>query len=355
MTKDRVNEIDLLRFLAALSVVLFHYAFRGYAADGLSNMPYPLLAPYAKYGYLGVELFFMISGFVILMTASGVGLRSFVVSRVVRLYPAFWACCSITFAMIRLLPVAPYQVSWSQYLANMTMLSGFFDVPSVDNDYWSLFVELKFYALVAVILLLRRISQVQLWLWLWLAISWANQLVHSGKVLMVFMTDYSGFFIAGAAFYLIWSSGASLARWLLVLLSWGLGTWQALQTVSGVEHHYGSAISRGAVVAIIAVYFAAMLLIALRRSGWMGRRRWLLAGVLTYPLYLLHQNIGFMLIKLEYPAWNPHLVLWSLTAGMCVAAYLVHVLVERRLAGPMKRGLLALLEGGRKARLGPQP
>ena len=64
--QQRVNEIDLLRFIAALAVVFFHYAFRGYAADDLSILPYPLLAPLAKYGYLGVELFFMISGFVIL-------------------------------------------------------------------------------------------------------------------------------------------------------------------------------------------------------------------------------------------------------------------------------------------------
>src|SRR3954467_14113203 len=53
----RVNEIDLLRFLAALAVVFYHYAFRGYAADNMTVMPYPLLAPAAKYGYLGVDLF----------------------------------------------------------------------------------------------------------------------------------------------------------------------------------------------------------------------------------------------------------------------------------------------------------
>ena len=75
MQTRRVNEIDLLRFVAALAVVFFHYAFRGYAADDRSIMPYPLLAPIAKYGYLGVELFFLISGFVILMTASRGSLR----------------------------------------------------------------------------------------------------------------------------------------------------------------------------------------------------------------------------------------------------------------------------------------
>jgi peptidoglycan/LPS O-acetylase OafA/YrhL len=70
-SQHRFYELDLLRFFAALAVVLFHHGFRGYAADHMTDMPYLSLAPAAKYGYLGVDLFFLISGFVILMTASG--------------------------------------------------------------------------------------------------------------------------------------------------------------------------------------------------------------------------------------------------------------------------------------------
>lgn len=57
MINRRLKELDLLRFLAAIAVVFFHYAFRGYAKGDMSAMPYPLLAETAKYGYLGVELF----------------------------------------------------------------------------------------------------------------------------------------------------------------------------------------------------------------------------------------------------------------------------------------------------------
>ena len=110
--RDRVNEIDLMRFFAAMSVVLFHYAFRGYAANGYSPMPYPLLASFAKYGFLGVE--------------------------------------------------ERFHASVSQYLVNMTLLSEFVRVPAIDGVYWSLFVELKFYALVAIVLAAGRIHHVQL-------------------------------------------------------------------------------------------------------------------------------------------------------------------------------------------------
>lgn len=48
MRNTRVNEIDLLRFMAVLAVVFFHYAFRGYAGDARSVMAYPLLASVSK-------------------------------------------------------------------------------------------------------------------------------------------------------------------------------------------------------------------------------------------------------------------------------------------------------------------
>ncbi|MCU0650139.1 MAG: hypothetical protein MUF00_19285, partial [Gemmatimonadaceae bacterium] len=76
----------------------------------------------AKYGYLGVELFFMISGFVILMTAANGSVRDFVISRAVRLYPAFWVCCTATFLVTMFIGEPRYSASLEQYIVNMTML-----------------------------------------------------------------------------------------------------------------------------------------------------------------------------------------------------------------------------------------
>ena len=119
-TSLRVNELDLLRFIAAFMVVMFHYGFRGHAADGYSLLSLPTYATVSKYGYLGVELFFMISGFVILMTASSGSLKKFVISRIVRLYPAFWACCTITFIAILIVGDKRFTATFGQYLINLT-------------------------------------------------------------------------------------------------------------------------------------------------------------------------------------------------------------------------------------------
>ena len=339
MTNSRVNEIDLLRFLAALAVVFFHYSFRGYAADAMSAMPYPLLAPLAKYGYLGVELFFMISGFVILMTAANGSLRRFAISRFVRLYPAFWACCTATFLVTIAIGEPRFSATIGQYLVNMTMLSGFVGVPSIDGAYWSLFVEIRFYALVAIILAIGKIHHAQIFLVLWLIFSVALELQPVGMLRLFLVTDYSAFFIAGATFFLIWSKGPSVTRVGIVTISWWLATTQSISRLQGLEKHYDTSMNAFLAGGILTSFFVVMMLVALGKTGIFGRKRWLLLGSLTYPLYLLHQNIGFMVFNTLYPSINTHVVFWGTLVAALVFAYAVHYFIERPLSPPMKATL----------------
>lgn len=339
MTNNRINEIDLLRFLAAISVVFYHYAFRGYAADGMSPMPYPLLAPIAKYGSLGVELFFMISGFVILKTAARGSLQIFAVSRIVRLYPAFWACCTITFATIMMIGAPRYTASLNQYLINMTMLSKFVGVPEIDGVYWSLFVEMRFYALVAMVLIIRKIDQAQLLLMFWLISSVALEISPISKLRYLLIVDYSAYFIAGAMCFLIWSKGISVSRVCVLIVSWILGIYQAVKDLPQIEKHYNTTMNSYVVAGIITSFFVIMFLVSIRRTGFVGRNRWIVVGALTYPLYLLHHSIGFMLFNIAYPAINKHVLLWGTIILMLGAAYTVNIFIERRLALPLKNSI----------------
>lgn len=350
MIRARVHEIDLLRFLAALSVVFYHYSFRGYAADGLSAMPYPLLAPAAKYGYLGVELFFMISGFVVLMTAAASArLRDFCVSRIVRLYPAFWACCTLTY-VATIAFASPHAATFDHYMANMTMLSGLSKIPPIDGAYWSLLVEIRFYALVAVLLAVGRVHQAQRFIVAWLLAcialaivdalphAWVPaQALHYLRYLLI--VDYATYFVAGATCYLVWSKGPSLARFAVLAASWALAIFQSGQSVREFDSYYKTALSSAIVIGILSGFYVVVLLVSLKRTGAIARYRWPLAGAISYPLYLLHQNIGYLVFNRLYPAINPHLLLWGTVAAVIVAAYAVHVLVERPLASRMKIAL----------------
>jgi peptidoglycan/LPS O-acetylase OafA/YrhL len=69
--QSRVPGLDLLRLLAVAAVVFYHYGFWGPASNGVPQVALPYLASYAQYGFLGVPLFFTISGFVIAYSAEG--------------------------------------------------------------------------------------------------------------------------------------------------------------------------------------------------------------------------------------------------------------------------------------------
>lgn len=344
MTSARVNEIDLLRFIAALSVVFFHYAFRGYAADLMTTMPYPILAPISKYGYLGVELFFIISGFVILMTAANGSLRGFVVSRIVRLYPAFWACCTISFAVTIAIGTPWYSATIGQYLANMTMLSEFVGVPSIDGVYWSLFVEMRFYAFVAVVLLIGKIHQAQSFIIFWLITSVMLEILHLGKLRYLLLVGNSAYFIAGATYFLIWSQGITLTRVCIIIVSWLLAVYQSVTVLPIFEKHYKASMNPYVVAGVITGFFFIMLFVSLRRTGSFGQKRWLLVGALTYPLYLLHQNIGFMVFNIAYPSVNSHLLFWGTIVTVLALAFAVHIFVEKRFSLHLKNFINRVLD-----------
>jgi peptidoglycan/LPS O-acetylase OafA/YrhL len=108
---EHLYAIDLLRFFAAMAVVCCHWCF---SPDQMQPI---MQISIAKYGLFGVQLFFLISGLVILISAQGQDFRGFVAARIVRLYPAFWICCTIS----ALFAFSDPLLGWQQYIYNMTM------------------------------------------------------------------------------------------------------------------------------------------------------------------------------------------------------------------------------------------
>src|SRR5947207_914576 len=164
--QDRVPALDLLRLLAALAVVVFHYAYRGAAADEFTKVSLPILEPVAKYGWFGVELFFVISGFVIAWSALGRTAVDFGIARAARLWPAFVACTTVTFVVTYCLGAPPFETSFVQWAANLTMLAPAFGQPFMDGSYWSIVLEIVFYGWMALFVALglfpRRVDELVL-------------------------------------------------------------------------------------------------------------------------------------------------------------------------------------------------
>lgn len=355
----RFYEIDLLRFLAALSVVFYHYTYRGYAVGRVIPIAFPSLAPFTKYGYLGVELFFIISGYVVLLSAQGKTVQQFFRSRITRLYPAFWVACTATFVVERLWGAgldSSLAASFGQFLFNMTMLHEFFGITSVDGAYWSLAVEITFYFLVSLLIAYRLMRHINLMLSLWLLYVVAAALsLHVGPLqpapafTHLFFPAYAPYFIAGMLFYLLQKAeGRTPFRYGLLAVAYLLALYNELNQAKVLAASYHEPFSPVVVAGAITLFFVVFLLIVFQKVN-LNRFTWLKwPGALTYPLYLLHENIGYVLFNRAGSLANKYLLLGGTILTMIGLAYLLHVLVEKPMSkrlGAMVTKLLARLDG----------
>ncbi|MEK7778855.1 MAG: hypothetical protein AAB293_02150, partial [Pseudomonadota bacterium] len=79
-----------------------------------------------------------------------------------------------------------------------------------------------------------------------------------------------------------------------------------------------------------------------KRTSILGHSNWIWVGALTYPLYLIHQNIGFMIYNATYTMFNPHVLFWGLVIGILMLSHAIHILVEKPLARTMRSNLYKL-------------
>lgn len=337
-SQERIQIIDGLRFLAAMSVVAFHLAFRVWCKPDRPYFEYPVIGQIAQYGYLGVDLFFMISGFVILMTASRGGPANFLRSRAIRLYPAYWV--AVIFTALSLAALGGEVRSTADIAINMTMLQSFVGIEHVDGSYWTLVIELHFYALMLLVLLVRQIERIDWILAGWLALSVAVDFIPDmAPAGDWFAAQWSHYFVAGAIAYRVRSSGLTVLRAMVFgaayLQACRHGVWyMALkERLTSVPHE------PAVMLTVIATMFLLFASLAVWR--WDIKHRWLPAcGALTYPLYLVHGAVGTSvlatLVKSGADRW---LSLAAVTAASVAVAAAVHYLAER----PVSRRIKSLL------------
>lgn len=332
----RLQALDLLRFLAAMAVVFYHYTARP------EQNSFPALAQITQFGYLGVPLFFMISGFVIAASAERRSPAQFVISRAARLYPAYWICIIFTAACLWWL--APGKISLSQVLINFTMLNDYLGVANVDGVYWTLQVELKFYACVLILLCLGQLHRYELWLPIWLALTLVYLMSGQPSAMTWFINPgYSPFFISGIAFYLLWSNRLTLISLIVLCCSTLLCLYQTYQQAKGFMAHSEHSDWLWAASAT-ALFHCLFLLLARHRLNLKTRAIYPVLGGLTYPLYLLHNNAGKVIIERLGNALSDWQAVSITTCGMLLLSYLIYHFVEPGGAKLLKHQLSRLLQ-----------
>lgn len=357
--RERLRALDGLRLVAALMVCFYHYAGRGgdaWKAWGQTPaLVFPELSKVAVYGPLGVQIFFVISGFVICMSGWGRTLKSFAVSRATRLYPAYWAAVLLVTAVFALPGVVWRTVSPSDLLTNLTMLQMPVGADRVLGVCWTLWAELRFYLLFALAVVLPPVfgregapgatrRRVLAFCGLWTVGAVLADASGGAFLRTVLMPEYAPFFIGGIGIYLVYRFGHDPLAWGVVAVSWLFGQHYAVKSLIPNAHaaHVFQHRSQTVIIVIVTLGFAAVAAVTLLPRVAAVDWRWLTtAGILTYPFYLVHEHLGWVVIFQLHQRLHlsPYAVL-ALTAGsMLVLAWLLHRFVERPLAPRLKRFL----------------
>ncbi len=337
--RDRLNLLDPLRLFAALSVVAFHYAYRGAAADGLTQVTVPAWKPVVQYGYLGVQLFFTISGLVIAMSAQGRTAEDFVIARLIRIYPGFATCMTISCVVIFWFGAPTFTTSATQWAANLLVQPSVLHQPFVDGVYWSIVYEIIFYGWIAVLLksglLFRHFEMIAL---CWIGLSTVNEL--AGPSLLVrrlLLTDASGFFVAGMMIHQLHAKGLSLQRGVILALAAELASGQAIIASRYNFAHFGAVLSQPLIVALSLAAIGLVGVCAGVKNRGLPQAVAVAVGGLTYPLYLLHQTIGFVIFNRLGGRMPPALLVTAAAMVMIALSLLVFFAVERPVQAWLKR------------------
>lgn len=341
--------IDLVRFSSALMVACFHI---GYSAFGPNSRGAPLIDGLFSFpaggvffwGSVGVQIFFVISGFVIANSANGSTPFRFLRSRMERLYPAVWICASVTCAVWLVSGAEPFRGVIANYLHTLTLwpLGEWIDAP-----YWTIACEIAFYGLVFILLLGGGFGRLQHFAVGMVAIGtafWVLRLIvdasgrefppleffvtGAGRILPVY---YGPFFGLGMLMWLWRRAGLTPLGWIAALLAILSGLVETLGTgvtlnLLGVapaadlapgdfapgDFALGDFALGDFVRALVWLAACAVILVASGRSAGGGmhpavQRALRNIGLATYPLYLLHFALGVWIMRLlatnGFPAW----------------------------------------------------
>ncbi len=282
----RVRELDALRGIAAMAVVLFHLITAYYnVIEGASRLPFDF-----EWGLHGVDLFFAISGFVIYMTLSQTRTVSdFLVSRFSRLFPAFWLAVLVTSAIVLAIGPEKLKPSLATIAINMTMLQDFFSQRRVDEVYWTLSYELAFYAWMLLFWRLRLLDCIETTLICAMIIyCLVVSLVPLPQWLFtVFLVGFIHFFAIGVASYRVWSGARRWEQQAPLLFA---------AFLTGILFELGFNRPQGEVAAFTLLVTAIMIAVSLNRLSWLRHPVLLWLGAISYPLYLVHQNISYSIM-----------------------------------------------------------
>lgn len=327
----RLTELDALRGIGALCVLIFHYSTRFHELfPQASHVPFSF--PGGNYRVL---LFFTISGFAIFFTLERIRtVADFVVNRFARLYPAYLIAMLCTLSIEYLAHATKLLIGPKAILVNFTMLQGFAFIPEVDGAYWTLTVEIAFYVCMIALWRFAGLRRLEPMLALWLAVRWLYWVWPDmpERIIMVMVLRYLPFFVIGMLSYRVWA---------------GRRTWRqqapyaamALASVATMETWDVTIVAIVLLASFAALIRGHLRFLAIRPLIWLG-------GI-SYSFYLIHQHVGFIvMLEVAKAGYSP----WIGFAAAFLVALVLGTIINRVVERPAGEAILAWWKRRRQRR-----
>lgn len=232
-----------------------------------------------------------------------------------RLIPIYWVSMVITFCLTKLL-LPDRSVSFPAFIANFTMLNELFGIKSVDGAYWTLRYEVTLYFIIFLLLLFKKKDKIKETFGIWLAVAIVIDIVNRIAFIPhflknVILSQYIGAFVIGVTM----GTAYRIQRYNII---------DILMVLVSVVY-FG--LKNGSSYTIYLILITGIFLtITLNRSiqawkapGFIHDILMFFAGI-SYPLYLIHQNIGYIIIG--------RLEMKGIQSSICIlAALLIAVLL----------------------------
>jgi len=317
---ERFLYIDFLRALAAMLVIYQHtveFAMMPQAGISFDATESALASFFTKQfgvGEIGVCIFLMVSGFVVpfsLSTYRTEPVKTFVIHRIFRLYPAYWlsAILGIVFVYWRFgASQGGKDMDWSLFVVNLTMFQAFFDVDNIMGSYWTLSLELFFYLSCIYLFSFSKLNSLKSILMIMLLVMLLPRLAQRFAHVSAYTANvlaylrYTGYMFFGLLYreWLLDKNGTRGAKALLVLL---LTYFQFVEReIVTLDLIY----LKSPVTQLIAIIIFVLMTSAFRVNGKLGS----FLGKISYSIYLFHPAIFYPLYFYFWlslsPEWQAH-------------------------------------------------
>jgi len=300
----RNDQIDGLRGITSIIILLFHLFCRYLQIYENNNLVWM-----EHWGTFGVIIFVLISGYLLGVESikeenNKFNLLKYLKKKIFRLWPCYIISITLIMVVVKIVGLPGREVSWLSYILNIFFINGFCGIPYVDGAHWYLTTLISITIIIGVIKKFKFNNNFIVYCF-WILIVMFMTKIGYGNITIFFGGTYLGVALIGFSLARILTkfSANEMLKWLILLFLSFLFCFFIQGTTTSI-------------ILIISLFIVIPCLI--QKIKFFENKLFLKLGSISYPLYLIHQNIGYVIIRKLIEFFGNYQIFFSIIATFCV-------------------------------------